>query len=70
MAAPVFGTGGRIIAALEVQVRDLRDDVQMCRPALVVAARGLSRELSLTHCGDDHPVRGARPPLQLFSALD
>jgi DNA-binding IclR family transcriptional regulator len=71
IAAPVFGAGGRVIAALEVQVRDLRDDVQMCRPALVVAARGLSRELSLTtHCRDDRPVRGTRPPLQLFSALD
>jgi len=70
IAAPVFGVGGRIIAALEVQVRDLRDDVRMCRPALVVAARGLSRELSLSCCGDSRPFLCVRPPLQLFSASD
>ncbi len=70
IAAPVFGSAGRVIAALEVQVQDLRDDVQVCRPALVVAARGLSRELSLAGCGDDHPFRGARPPLQLLPAVD
>jgi DNA-binding IclR family transcriptional regulator len=50
IAAPVFGAGGRVVAALEVQVPDLRDDVRMCRPALVVAARGLSRELSMSQC--------------------
>jgi IclR family acetate operon transcriptional repressor len=50
IAAPVFGAGGRVVAALEVQVPDLRDDVGMCRPALVVAARGLSRELSMSQC--------------------
>jgi DNA-binding IclR family transcriptional regulator len=70
IAAPVFGAGGRVIAALEVQVRDLRDDVHMCRPALVVAARGLSRELSLSHCGDDRLFWCARPPLQLSSTPD
>jgi DNA-binding IclR family transcriptional regulator len=67
IAAPVFGAGGRVIAALEVQVRELRDDVRMFRPALVVAASSLSRELSLLGSRDERPSWGARPLLQLMS---
>jgi DNA-binding IclR family transcriptional regulator len=47
IAAPVFGSGGAVIAALELQVHDLREDIGMCRPALAVAARSLSRDLAL-----------------------
>jgi hypothetical protein len=47
VAAPVFGPGGAVVAALEVQVHDLREDLRMCRPALAVAARSLSRDLAL-----------------------
>jgi DNA-binding IclR family transcriptional regulator len=46
VAAPVFGSGGHIVAALELRVRDLRSDLQVMQPALMVAARSLSRELA------------------------
>jgi DNA-binding IclR family transcriptional regulator len=47
VAVPVFGPGGTVVAALELQVHDLPADVAVCRSTLAVAARGLSRELSL-----------------------
>jgi DNA-binding IclR family transcriptional regulator len=47
VAAPVFGPGGAVVAALEIQVHDLREDLRSCRPALAVAARSLSRDLAL-----------------------
>jgi len=46
VAAPVFGAGGHVVAALELRVRDLRCDLQVVQPALMVAARSLSRELA------------------------
>jgi DNA-binding IclR family transcriptional regulator len=46
VAAPVFGSGGQVVAALELRVRDLRSDLQIMQPALMVAARSLSRELA------------------------
>jgi DNA-binding IclR family transcriptional regulator len=46
VAAPVFGSGGHVAAALELKVRDLRSDLQIMQPALMVAARSLSRELA------------------------
>jgi len=46
VAAPVFGSGGHVVAALELRVRDLRSDLQVMQPALMVAARSLSRELA------------------------
>jgi DNA-binding IclR family transcriptional regulator len=46
IAAPVFGTGGCVVAALEVRIRDLRTDPPGRQPALIVAARSLSRELA------------------------
>jgi DNA-binding IclR family transcriptional regulator len=77
IAAPVFGAKGEIKAALEVQVRNLSDDVQVCRPALVVAARCLSRELSRSSMqstspwrGDDYSFRSVRASLQLMPATD
>ena len=48
VAAPVFGAGGQVVAALELTVRDLRSDLQVMQPALMVAARSLSRELATT----------------------
>jgi DNA-binding IclR family transcriptional regulator len=45
VAMPVFGPGGAVLAALEVPVRDLHDDVQIIRAALTVAVRSLGREL-------------------------
>jgi DNA-binding IclR family transcriptional regulator len=56
VAAPVFGAGGHVVAALEVRVRDLRSDLQVMQPALMVAARSLSRELaSSPRMGRGHP---------------
>ncbi|WP_214369836.1 IclR family transcriptional regulator [Pseudonocardia sp. H11422] len=46
VAAPVFGPGGSVIAAIELQVDDLRTDLELGGIALRVAAGGLSRELS------------------------
>jgi DNA-binding IclR family transcriptional regulator len=46
IAVPVFGGGGTVVAALELRVRDLRSDLHTMQPALIVAARGLSRELA------------------------
>jgi DNA-binding IclR family transcriptional regulator len=46
VAAPVFGVGGQLVAALEVQIRDLRCDLQVVQPALMVAGHSLSRELA------------------------
>jgi len=46
VAVPVFAAGGIVVAALELKVRDLRTDLHMMQPALIVAARSLSRELA------------------------
>jgi hypothetical protein len=46
VAVPVFGGGGAVVAALELKVRDLRSDLHTLQPALIVAARCLSRELA------------------------
>jgi DNA-binding IclR family transcriptional regulator len=64
VAVPVFGCGGEVIAALEVELHDLRADLERCKPALVVAARGLSRELAVDHDRVD------RPRLRLVPASD
>ena len=54
VAVPVFAGGGGALAAMELQVHDLRDDLRVCSATLTVAARGLSRDL----VGDAHrPVR-------------
>ncbi len=40
VAVPVFGCGGEVIAALEIELHDLRADLEVCKAALAVAARG------------------------------
>jgi DNA-binding IclR family transcriptional regulator len=47
VAVPVFGAGGVVAAALELQVHDLPTHIETCTAALAVAARGLSRELAV-----------------------
>jgi DNA-binding IclR family transcriptional regulator len=64
LAVPVFGGGGVVIAALEVELHDPRVDLETCRAALIVAARGLSRELAV---GSD---RGNQPRLRLVCTSD
>jgi IclR family acetate operon transcriptional repressor len=44
VAAPVFGAGGAVVAALELSLQDGRD-LRFVQPPLIVAARSLSREL-------------------------
>jgi Bacterial transcriptional regulator/IclR helix-turn-helix domain len=51
VAAPVFGPGGQVVAAIELPVRDLRVELPRLQPALVVAARWLSRQLGLVSNG-------------------
>jgi DNA-binding IclR family transcriptional regulator len=55
VAAPVFGAGGRVTAALEVRVRDPRSELPRVQPALQVAARALSRELAMSQITDRYP---------------
>jgi DNA-binding IclR family transcriptional regulator len=64
VAVPVFGCGGEVIAALEVELHDVRADLELCKAALVVASRGLSRELVV-----DQDRVGA-PRLHLVPASD
>jgi DNA-binding IclR family transcriptional regulator len=64
LAAPVFGPGGQVVAAIELPVRDLRGELPRLQPALVVAARGLSRQLGLSPVGRAVRVNG----LQLTTA--
>ena len=44
VAVPVFGAGGRVVAALEASLRD-GQDIRMVRPPLIVAGRALTRDL-------------------------
>jgi hypothetical protein len=52
VAAPVFGAGGRVAAPLEVRVRNQRTELPLVQPALLVAARSLSRELAMAQTAD------------------
>jgi DNA-binding IclR family transcriptional regulator len=45
VAVPVFGPAGEVAAALEVQLCDVPSEMPTTVPALMVAARGLSRDL-------------------------
>lgn len=47
LATPVFGRGGAAIAALEVEVLNLRADLDVAKAALGVAARSLSRHIAV-----------------------
>lgn len=64
VAVPVFSGGGEVVAALEVELHDVRADRDVCTVALAVAARGLSRELAVDH------GRADRPRLLLLPARD
>jgi len=48
VAVPVFGAGGEVCAALELEARDPQD-LRRLQPPLVVAARILSRDLAAGH---------------------
>jgi DNA-binding IclR family transcriptional regulator len=59
LAVPVFGPGGRVAAAIEVRVDDPTVEIPTVRPALVIAGRSLTRELS---AGPDLAARGGLRP--------
>lgn len=67
VAMPVFGPGGRVLAAMEVDVGNLDQDVPPAVTALTIASRSLSRELNsdirnacpVTDPVDDEPVWSA-----------
>ena len=61
IAVPVFGGGGAVVAGLELKVRDLRNDLRALQPSLLVAARGLSRELATGQQGGQSLVPGPKP---------
>jgi DNA-binding IclR family transcriptional regulator len=58
VAVPVFGTGGTVLAALELGVPDLTTGLQRVRGALVVAAGSLSRELATATPPDGDSATG------------
>jgi DNA-binding IclR family transcriptional regulator len=66
LAVPVFGRGGHVAAAIEVRVDDPAAELPTVRPALIIAGRSLTRELSATtdlagHRGGLRPRLGAVP---------
>jgi len=50
VAAPVFANGGTIVAALELSINGTGYQLHLIQSAVVVAARGLSRELASSQC--------------------
>ena len=79
VAVPVFGSGGLAVAALALEVPNLRADLAMASSVLTVAARGLSRELAaaspagcLPLIPEEHEPSGIgreRPGAEFVSAL-
>jgi DNA-binding IclR family transcriptional regulator len=59
VATPVFGPGGAVVAALELEVCELRTELELSWAVLAVAADGLSRELS----ADSFPALDAHHPI-------
>ena len=55
---PVFGPGGEVVAANELAVGDLKQQLQPVMAALAIASRSLSRELT----GDARHGRAAESP--------
>ena len=66
IAVPVFGSGGVVVAALELRIGDLRSELRIMQPALMVAARSLSRELAASQS----PPRHAPPVDPRLDALN
>ncbi len=61
VAVPVFGTGGELVAAIELTVPDLGRELQSALAALTIAARSLSRELAAGPGLQAAPVGGLYP---------
>jgi DNA-binding IclR family transcriptional regulator len=64
VAAPVFGPGGEVLAAIELRVSDVHRDVPAVQPLLLVATGSLSRELTRSSQADPAVAwRDTRPEL-------
>jgi DNA-binding IclR family transcriptional regulator len=61
LAVPVFGPDGGVVAAIEARVENPTAELSIVRPALVVAGRSLSRQLSYTHAACPPSGAGRRP---------
>jgi DNA-binding IclR family transcriptional regulator len=62
IAAPVFAVGKTVVAALELEVRD-RPDLSEMQPALLLAARSLTRTIATRHvCTESYIYVGAGVP--------
>lgn len=53
VAAPVFGAGGQVVAAIEVSTADRHGGADRVLGPLTMAANGLSRELARAACRSD-----------------
>jgi DNA-binding IclR family transcriptional regulator len=62
VAVPVFGPHAAVVGALELAVGNLTNGLHDARPLLVVAARGLSRQLACTPGA--MPTGSGRSPLR------
>ena len=68
IAAPVFGSTGRPVGALEVRASDVASVRQIERPMLAVAAASLSRDLYRSCCCAQPDAGGAPVPRMSLSA--
>lgn len=73
IAVPVFGPGGRVVAAIEVKVQVLHSDFRRASTALSIAARSLSRELGTTRyptTTSNHTRRSGLPPARTHASQE
>lgn len=61
IAAPIFGSAGNPVAAIEVRVTDVATRAHIERPMLVVAAASLSRDLYRSCCCTRPATQGVVP---------
>jgi DNA-binding IclR family transcriptional regulator len=69
IGVPVFGGGGRVVAALELTVTGAGHEVQAFRPVLMVAAKGLSRLLVTSQSRNQIASAGRSASLDSSRAL-
>jgi IclR family transcriptional regulator, acetate operon repressor len=68
LAAPVFGPHESVVGAVELAIADIRSGARSAGPALLVAARGLSRWFAESACRLPAEPDLAPPPWQTDSA--
>ena len=62
VAMPIFGPGGRVVAAIELALRNLVQDLPPAVAALTIASRSLSRNSQQGTGRRSHDGRGRGPP--------